>query len=160
MEPTKIYLDMDGVLADFDNGLRELLNVTPKPQGHQTQAFQNEMWTKMAEYQHFYRDMKPIAGAIEGFEALWNKYVNKVEILSGIPKPHRNITFASEDKLSWVRKYLNEEITVNLVYRAEKKNFCKDSSCILIDDYESNIKEWNAAGGSGILFKSWDEMDL
>lgn len=31
----KIYVDMDGVLADFDDGLRRLCGIEPMPQGNQ-----------------------------------------------------------------------------------------------------------------------------
>ena len=33
----KIYLDMDGVLADFDSGVRELCGIEPPPQDERWQ---------------------------------------------------------------------------------------------------------------------------
>ena len=48
---------------------------------------------------------------------------------------------------------------VNLCLRAEKINYCKDKSCILIDDLEKNCTEWEAAGGTAILCKqNYNEM--
>ncbi|MBQ3863905.1 MAG: hypothetical protein II790_07700, partial [Schwartzia sp.] len=79
------------------------------------------------------------------------------EILSGIPKPRRGITTAADDKSEWVRRNLGEHIKVNIVYREEKKNYVTGRDCILIDDYEKNIKEWEKAGGTGILFISAKE---
>ncbi len=32
MEAEKIYFDMDGVLADFERGVRELCGITPQSQ--------------------------------------------------------------------------------------------------------------------------------
>lgn len=46
---------------------------------------------------------------------------------------------------------------MNVVFREEKTKFCSGKNCILIDDYEKNIREWEAAGGSGILFTSAEE---
>ena len=48
---------------------------------------------------------------------------------------------------------------VNLCLRTEKINYCKDKSCILIDDLEKNCTEWEAAGGTEILCKqNYNEM--
>ena len=42
---------------------------------------------------------------------------------------------------------------INLVMRSQKKTYASPGS-ILIDDYEKNTKEFNAAGGTGITFKT------
>ena len=39
---------------------------------------------------------------------------------------------------------------IHLVVRSQKKDFAKGGN-LLIDDYEKNIKEWESAGGQGIL---------
>ena len=156
----KIYIDMDGVLADFDDGVRELLGLEPEPQGKQTQSFQNKMWQKLSEYGHFYRDLKPEKGAVEGFQKLFAKYGDKVEILTGIPKPRRNVPSAGEDKKEWVKKYLSDDVKVNIVYREEKKNCCLGKEYLLIDDYKKNTDEWILHGGTAVLFDGWDKIDL
>lgn len=86
------------------------------------------------------------------------KYGDKVEILTGIPKPKRNITSAAEDKTNWVHRLFGTEIKVNTVLREEKKNFCTGPECILIDDLKKNINEWEAYGGTGILFTNYEEV--
>ena len=73
-------------------------------------------------------------GAKELFDAVYQKYGDKVEILTGIPKPKRNITTAAEDKTNWVHRLLGNEVKVNTVLREEKKNYCTGPDCILIDD--------------------------
>lgn len=70
------------------------------------------------------------------------------------PKPHRGIKGAGEDKTSWVRRKLSQDIPVNIVLREEKKNFVTGPGCVLIDDLEKNIREWEACGGTGILYVS------
>lgn len=60
-------------------------------------------------------------GAKEMFDAVYGKYGDRCEILTGIPKPKRGITD------------------------------------ILIDDMESNIRDWNEYGGTGIKNVSADE---
>ena len=36
----------------------------------------------------------------------------------------------------------------------EKMNFCTGVDCILIDDLQKNISDWEALGGIGILYTS------
>lgn len=158
MEIKKIYIDMDGVLADFDEGLRQFFNMEPEPQGHQTDEGQGKMWEEIKEYGHFYFDLPPIEGAIEAFKLIYEKYGDACEILTGIPKEKRGIVHAKEDKVNWVRKYLSEDIKVNLVLRKEKQQFVTGKDCVLIDDYRINATEWTDAGGTAILFETWEDV--
>lgn len=153
----KIFIDMDGVLADFNRGLSELLNVTPMPQENQPMHWQEEMWSAISEYARFYRDLEPVSGAVEGFNQLFSRYGDRVEILTGVPKPNRNVPFATPDKIEWVKKYLSPKVKVNAVLRAEKLNFCHGKDFILIDDYKKNIAEWKETGGTAILFNNWQD---
>lgn len=63
-----------------------------------------------------------------------------VEILTGVPKPNKNIAYASEDKKEWVNNNIYGDIVINTVLRADKVNFAKNKYCILIDDHPGNIK--------------------
>lgn len=92
------------------------------------------------------------------FKTLYNRYGDKCEILSGIPKPRRGIMTSGEDKTAWAHRFLGENIVVNIVFREEKKKYVKGSGYILIDDLAKNIKEWNEAGGTGIHFTNADEV--
>lgn len=158
MEIKKIYFDMDGVLADFNLGLKELCGIEPLDQESKAPAQDDEMWIKVKKIDHFYNKLKPMPGALKMFEALSNEYGEKCEILSGIPKPHRGIAHAGEDKTSWAHRLLSKDLKVNIVYREEKKNYCKGPEYILIDDLSKNIKEWEASGGTGILFTSAEDV--
>ena len=144
---------MDGVLADFDRGVRELCNMEPLPQSKdQPVGYDDELWSKVREAGHFYDKLEIIPGAKELFDYIYNKYGDKCEILTGVPKPRRGITTAGEDKINWVRRLLSEDIKVNIVWREDKPDYCTGKDCILIDDYELNIREWENCGGTGIHF--------
>ena len=93
-----------------------------------------------------------IPGAKELFDYIYNKYGDKCDILTGVPKPRRGITTAGEDKINWVRRLLSEDIKVNIVWREDKPDYCTGKDCILIDDYELNIREWENCGCTGIHF--------
>ena len=152
---------MDGVLADFDGGLKKLLNIEPVTQDSPEEDDGEKMWSSVRDYGHFYLDLDPMEGAIEAFKLLYEKYGDACEILTGCPKEKRGIIHAREDKVAWVKKYLSENVKINLVLREEKKNYVTGKDCILIDDYKKNTDEWTQAGGTAILFTNWkDAVDI
>ena len=71
--------------------------------------------------------------------------------IKGIPKPRREIVNAADDKKIWTKRLLSDDVIVNIVFREEKPQYCTGEGCILIDDMERNIKEWNEMGGTGIV---------
>ncbi len=153
MEIKKIYIDMDGVLVDFDRGVKELLGLDPQPQESSSDEYNKMLWEKARQYPNFYFKLKPVKDMVDMFNELVKTYGDKVEILTGIPRKERGIETASQDKIDWIHKYLSKDVKVNTVRRKEKKNFCLGSGYILIDDYTKNLNEWFEAGGTSILFK-------
>ena len=154
MEVKKIYFDLDQVLADFNRGVAELCGLEYKEENNLTPAADTVMWGKIREVDHFYDKLKLMQGAKKLFDAVYGKYANRCEILTGIPKPKRGILRAGEDKINWVRRHLSEDIVVNIVFKEQKPEYCTGKDCILIDDNSKNIEAWEAMGGTGILFKS------
>lgn len=155
MKIRKIYLDMDGVLADFDRGVKEICGMEPLPQGGKRDPQQdNLMWEAIREAGHFYDRLEPMPGAAEMFHTIYGKYGDRCEILTGIPKPSRGIETAAEDKVNWMHRVLSPEIVVHCVLRKEKMDFCKGAETVLIDDWVKNIDEWNQTGGTGILHRT------
>ena len=140
----KIYLDMDGVLADFVQGVWDLCGIGTDDD--------DAMWAALKEVDNFYNKLEPMDGALEMVEALIAKYGDKCEILSAAPKPDRQIPEAEQDKRDWVKKYIGD-IKANIVHaKVDKIPYCTGPDCILIDDTKENIDNWEAAGGTGILF--------
>ena len=146
MTAEKIYFDMDGVLADFDRGVRELCGMEAFDQGGRTPAEDDIMWDAIRKVDHFYDRLELMPGAKEMFDAVYGVYGDRCEILTGIPKPKRGIIGAGEDK-----------VKVNICYRAEKILKCTGPETVLIDDLEKNILEWRAEDGTGILHRTAEE---
>lgn len=122
MDVRAIYFDMDGVLADFVGGVRNLCGMEPPNQNDKKRSkkMDDEMWNRIRNVQNFYDKLVPLPGAIEMFKKVRGVYGAKCEILTGIPKPKRGITTAGEDKIKWVHRLLGEDIVVNIVLREEK----------------------------------------
>tara|TARA_Y100000592_G_scaffold9130_1_gene12750 strand:+ start:39 stop:614 length:576 start_codon:yes stop_codon:yes gene_type:complete len=155
-----IYVDMDGVIADFDQRFIDLTKSKENPSGMTPNEYKdkygmNQFWDFIDEE----NKVKFWAGIpkMDGAEKLIN-YVSKYdyEILTApsIKKQSRI------GKMVWLRK-----IHPNLFPDTPKVNFkpAKEKHTvkptltktdILIDDKQSTIDNWNAAGGTGILFTS------
>ena len=159
MRIDKIYFDMDGVLADFGRGVRELLHMKFYSQDEKRpNSYYDLLFKEIQEYKSFYQDLIPIPQGMDLFNFLYNKLgKDHVEILTAIPNPKRNILNAAQNKIDWCRKYL-PDVVVNIALRKEKINFVKSKSSILIDDYTKNIDSWNKMGGTGILFTPEKDM--
>jgi beta-phosphoglucomutase-like phosphatase (HAD superfamily) len=152
----KIFFDMDGVLADFSQGVRELCNFEPQPINDDNYDKEQDdlMWFKIRAIEHFYDHLKFMPGAEEMFHAVYDKYGSRCEILTGVPKERRGIISAGSDKISWMRRMLASDITVNIVNTEDKPQYCCGKGYILIDDMQNNIAQWEAAGGTGIVHVS------
>ena len=131
-----IYIDLDNTLCDYLGGAKEL-NVDPKDAKHIT---------------GFFRNLKPMNGAIESYNEL-TKYFD-VYILSTSPwsKP-----YALMEKLEWVKKYLPNAYK-NVIFSHHKN--------LNIGDYLIDDSTKNGAGefiGEHILihsdkFPNWDSV--
>jgi hypothetical protein len=152
-----IYFDMDGVLADFARGIREILGTEPPVQGAD-KAADAELFGAIREIPNFYRRLRPIQPALELFFDLRREYGDRVEVLTGVPNPEFGVVTASDDKMDWAREFLGPEVVVHTVLRREKAQFAKGPGSVLIDDYPRNIAEWRAAGGTGVLFTDADSV--
>ena len=151
----KIYFDLDNTLADFSAGVKKLGFVPSKDRVESD----NRMFEMIRQCPHFYANLDLYPGSIDLLNKVIETYgIDKVEILSGVPKPHRNITTANEDKITWCKKYLPKDMKVNLCLRQDKHKFCSGKGWVLIDDNKSNCKDWEKAGGTAILFN--DEIDV
>ena len=154
----KIYFDMDGVLADFGRGVRELCDMEALSQNGERDLKQDDlMWEAIRDTDCFYDRLELMPGAKEMFSRIYGEYGDRCEILTGVPKPERGVVTAGEDKIAWMKRELSVAVKVNVVLRKQKIDFCKGPESVLIDDREKTILEWREAGGTGILHVSPEE---
>ena len=145
----KIYLDMDGVLVDFDQQFKDLTGMMPRE--FEAKHGSTGFWEAIDKAGvGFWRGMSWMPGG----EALYNRASQfDHELLSS---PSRS-ELSKIGKRLWRRdKTPNTKLTLSRSYL--KKNYAAPNH-ILIDDREDNIQQWRDAGGIGILYKSAEQVN-
>jgi len=141
-----IYFDMDGVLADFLQGVKKTTGkdfTAPQMVDKAKQELKNEIH----QNSRFWYELDPMDGM-----AVF-KYCRKYnpQILSAYAKWDKN---SIPGKYDWCKRNLGlQRSRVNLVQRHEKADYATNNSGrpnILIDDYIKNIREFENRGGIGI----------
>lgn len=136
-----LYLDMDGVVADFDKFA--LQNLTPRD-------LKLKNWSEqLSKIDHFFLKLAPTPYARKLFN-LAKSVADDVQFLTALPSkghwPH-----AMEDKTQWARKHFGDDVQVNFGPYSKDKWKHAAPGDILIDDRPDNIAQWNSVGGNGIL---------
>ena len=152
----KVYLDMDGVIANFDKRFKDISGMSPKE--FESKYGTKEFWNLIDEDNKisFWVGIEEMPGA----KALVD-YVKKYnfELLTS-PSAKKQSYLG---KLLWVRNHsslFGGKPRVNFK-RAKEKHLVKDKLTekdILIDDREDTIERWNTAGGTGIHYKSASQV--
>jgi len=142
---TKIYLDMDGVIADFNKRYKELYKIEPKD-ADTYKTFDKFFTMFIADRQFAKLDLMP--DAMELINYLRSLSI-PTEILSSTSSEKRDAEIR-EQKIDWLNKH-NIEFPVNLVPGKRFKRDFSNENSLLIDDTPQNIDQWRTEGGVGIL---------
>ena len=149
----KIYLDMDGVIADFNTRFKDLSGIEPRE--FESKYGRKAFWDFIDEKNKikFWVGIPPMPGASELVS-----YISKhdYEILTAP-------SIKDQSRLGknlWVRNHVGDifpsKPKVTFKFSKEKHKVKQNLSQfdILIDDRQSIIDNWNNAGGFGILYQS------
>ena len=157
MEDAKpiVYLDMDGVLADFFGGVEFLYGVEHWKQltNDKTKDLKKEVIDRITGTDFFAVLPKfPTADALIDMVKKFTggKFSINTSPLRG---DHEN---SAKYKKVWISN--NIEQPDNIIVTGRKETYAKDKGTgtpnILIDDRPVNIQKWQAAGGYGILYQA------
>lgn len=158
----KVYLDMDGVLMDFDRALIDngLFVWAHRPGNRTYHHLPPDKWTeeeaehdrdisKLMGTSEFWDGIKPMADA----HMLWN-YCRGLhpEVLTARPRNEEAAERVSAAKIRSIHAHFDPIFPVdyiNICLRSEKAMFAGGN--ILVDDLPGNCEDWTAAGGTAIL---------
>lgn len=139
-----IYVDMDGVIADFTKRYKEKFGVSPEEARGKNFGPNFEKFIEDGEFGKL--DTMPDMGLLIGY---LNTLSIPKEILSSTANPE-NHGFIAPQKQMWLNKYGITYPTNFVPGKKHKAKYATPTS-IIIDDTRSIIEDWNEAGGIGIL---------
>ena len=131
-----VFLDCDGVLADFEGGASRVLGMPPK--AFQSQFGQKRFWSRLAAEPDFFAQLELMPDAQELYAAL---KARQPVILTGLPRG----AWAEPQKRRWVEQHF-PGVPMIATLAALKREHCKPGDA-LVDDWDTHRQRWEQAGG-------------
>ena len=146
-QPSEIFVDMDGVLADFFGSWKKLVGKDWREIGDIDSALQkirdtDDFWLKIPPT----KNANNLLGIIKNIKGSYN-------ILSA---PLPNDPNSEPHKREWIKNHLKGFPPNRVIITHDKAKYATQSDGtpnILIDDYGVNVQKWEAAGGVGFKHK-------
>jgi len=133
----KLFLDLDGVLADFDRGVEAVTGKRPD------RLPVRQMWKALARAPDFYGTLEMMHDA----QVLWEFCrPHHPTILTGLPLGN----WAPDQKRRWVAAMLGADVPVITCMTRDKHRFSGPGH-VLVDDRATTKGPWEGAGGIFIL---------
>lgn len=135
-----LFLDLDGVLADFDRHVLTLFGRAP------SEMPLAEMWARAARARGFFETMPLMADGLD----LW-EFARPFEptILTGLPRGN----WADAQKRRWVAKHLGSDVPVITCMSRDKGAYATPGA-VLVDDTPRYADRWEQQGGVFVLHRS------
>ena len=139
----QLYLDCDGVLADFDKGATAVLGQSPR--AYENRHGIGRFWQKLAAAPDFYFGLPLLPDAMELFDAV--KHLDPV-ILTGLPRGN----WAADQKKRWAAEYFPGTRIITTMAR-DKRDHGGEGD-VLVDDQTRHRHLWEEMGGVFIHHRS------
>lgn len=136
-----VFVDMDGVLADFDSGYEKHFGRRP----HHDER--DVKWEQIRQIPFFFRRLEPMADAF----ALWQGvFAYKPVVLTGVPD---SVPHAADEKREWIAEKFGADVQV-ICCRSRLKFEYGRPDDVLIDDRAKCGEPWTKMGGVWINHRS------
>lgn len=159
-----VFWDMDGCLADFERGVSESFGIDTSVLNKSRRFLTDEQYAEKKRMyaainktgKKFWENLAPMPGAHDMWNVVQENFEN-VCVLTAHLANSSGIADCKEGKKAFMKRVYNHDnhdksfVCVKSVEKQNYVNYLGTEKAILIDDRESNINEWIAAGGIGIL---------
>lgn len=146
-----VFLDCDGVLADFDGFASGILGMPPRD--YEREKHNNaELWARLYAVEDYFFKLPKLHDADElvaGVEAMGFEPV----ILTGIPSKDGS-DWAIDQKTRWAQVHFPHLDIICCKSREKALHMVEGKHNVLIDDWEEHKHIWVAAGGTFITHTS------
>jgi len=139
----QLYLDCDGVLADFEHGATALLGMPPR--AYHKRYGLRLFWQKLARAPDFYFSLRLMDDALELFDAV--RHLDPV-ILTGLPLGN----WAAEQKVRWAARHFPGTRIITTMAR-DKRDHAREGD-VLVDDQLTHRHLWEEVGGIFVHHRS------
>jgi 5'(3')-deoxyribonucleotidase len=144
------YLDMDGVVADWESAASSFLG-RPMRDPDTLTHYRNtvEEWERIKTQTRFYRDL-PLMPRVDELVHLARQYRDTLGwnllFLTAVPAKD-DVPWAFYDKVLWAQERF-PDIPVHFgPHSYDKFKHCRVPGDILVDDRPDNCEQWRSAGG-------------
>ena len=131
----RLFLDADGVLADFDEGAKMLLGMTPRR--FEARHGRREFWRRIASAKNFYGSLPEMPDARLLFDAVEHL---QPTILTGLPLGR----WAAPQKIEWAAEHFPGVPIITCMARDKHKHMKPGD--VLVDDRENHRAAYESAG--------------
>jgi hypothetical protein len=135
LEGPRLFLDCDGVLADFDEGARRLFAMDAAR--FEAERGRREFWRRIASAPNFYGTLPEMPDARRLFEAVEHL---EPTILTGLPIGN----WAAPQKVEWAAGHFPGVPIITCMARDKAKHM--NPGDVLVDDRENHRAAYEAAG--------------
>src|SRR5438067_6389346 len=138
-----LFLDCDGVLADFDAGATKVLGMSPDRFSEKFGI--KEFWRRIARAPDFYARLPEMPDARLLFDGVAHL---EPTILTGLPLGN----WAAPQKVRWAAEHFPGTKIITCMARDKSRHM--DTGDVLVDDREDHRHRWEEAGGTFIHHRS------
>ncbi|HZU51067.1 MAG TPA: hypothetical protein VE968_04245 [Sphingomicrobium sp.] len=135
MAERRLFLDADGVLADFDEGAKRLLGMAP--QEYEARHGRGAFWKRLARAKNFYGTLPEMPDAQVLFRAVQHL---QPTILTGLPIGG----WAAPQKVEWAAAHFPGVPIITCMARDKHRHM--NEGDVLVDDRENHRLAYEAAG--------------
>ena len=154
-----VYLDVDGVLANFNKAACKALGVSYPPLKWHWYKDVLDGFNKLNEICtfDFWENLEWMPDGTKIFEEITNQFPFSKILLITAPMPNKE---SATGKWKWIDKQLPGFSNQTIITQVSKSLLAKPNT-LLIDDKTQNVDEFRQAGGQTILVpRPWNSLHL